>query len=143
MITPSSKHTTCAPLFRRKCRAWGPNSWRSRLTLKKERAATREQSEEFLNRQRDGLDGCIAANDVVITTASVPGRRAPRLLTASMVAGMRRGSVIVDMAAESGGNCELTRPGQVVEVDGIWIDGTLFGDAKESLVKLVSAVKAA
>jgi len=84
----------------------------------------REQSDEFLNRQREGLAGHVAANDVVITTASVPGRRAPRLLTASMVAGMRRGSVIVDMAAESGGNCELTRPGQVVEVDGIWIDGT-------------------
>lgn len=84
----------------------------------------REQSEEFLNRQRDGLAGYVAANDVVITTASVPGRRAPRLLSASMVAGMRRGSVIVDMAAESGGNCGLTRPGQVVEVDGIWIDGT-------------------
>jgi len=85
----------------------------------------REQSDEFLNRQREGLSGHVAANDVVITTASVPGRRAPRLLTASMVAGMRRGSVIVDMAAESGGNCELTRPGQVVEVDGIWIDGTI------------------
>jgi H+-translocating NAD(P) transhydrogenase subunit alpha len=84
----------------------------------------REQSEAFLARQREGLAEHIAANDVVITTASVPGRRAPRLLTASMVAGMRRGSVIIDLAAESGGNCELTRPGQVVEVDGIWIDGT-------------------
>jgi NAD(P) transhydrogenase subunit alpha len=84
----------------------------------------REQSAEFLNRQREGLAGHVAENDVVITTASVPGRRAPALLTASMVAGMRRGSVIVDMAAESGGNCELTQPGQVVEVNGIWIDGT-------------------
>jgi proton-translocating NAD(P)+ transhydrogenase subunit alpha len=84
----------------------------------------REQGEEFLNRQREGLAGYVAANDVVITTAAVPGRRAPMLLTASMVAGMRRGSVIVDLAAESGGNCELTRPGQVVEVGGIWIDGT-------------------
>lgn len=84
----------------------------------------REQGEAFLIRQREGLAGHVATNDVVITTASIPGRRAPVLLTASMVAGMRRGSVIVDMAAESGGNCELTRPGQVVEVDGIWIDGT-------------------
>jgi H+-translocating NAD(P) transhydrogenase subunit alpha len=84
----------------------------------------REQSEEFLNKQREGLAEYVAANDVVITTASVPGRQAPRLLTAAIVAGMRRGSVIVDMAAESGGNCELTRPGQVIEVDGIWIDGT-------------------
>jgi NAD(P) transhydrogenase subunit alpha len=84
----------------------------------------REQGELFLSRQREGLAEHVAANDVVITTASVPGRRAPMLLTASMVAGMRRGSVIVDLAAESGGNCELTRPGQVVEVDGIWVDGT-------------------
>ena len=84
----------------------------------------REQGEEFLSRQREGLTEYVAANDVVITTASVPGRRAPVLLTASMVGGMRRGSVIIDLAAESGGNCELTQPGQVVEVDGIWIDGT-------------------
>ena len=85
----------------------------------------REQGEEFLSRQREGLTEYVAANDVVITTASVPGRRAPVLLTASMVGGMRRGSVIIDLAAESGGNCELTQPGQVVEVDGIWIDGTI------------------
>jgi NAD(P) transhydrogenase subunit alpha len=84
----------------------------------------REYGEAFLARQREGLAEYVAANDVVITTASVPGRRAPMLLSASIVAGMRRGSVIVDMAAESGGNCELTQPGQVVEVDGIWIDGT-------------------
>jgi H+-translocating NAD(P) transhydrogenase subunit alpha len=84
----------------------------------------REQGEEFLSKQRARLAEYVAANDVVITTASVPGRPAPTLLTAPMVAGMRRGSVIVDLAAESGGNCELTRPGQVVEVDGIWIDGT-------------------
>ncbi len=84
----------------------------------------REQSEEFLTRQRALLTEHVAAADVVITTAAVPGRRAPLLVTASMVKGMRRGSVIVDLAAENGGNCELTRPGQVIEVDGIWIDGT-------------------
>jgi NAD(P) transhydrogenase subunit alpha len=83
-----------------------------------------EQSEAFLTRQRELLTEHVAANDVVITTASIPGRKAPLLITASMVKGMRRGSVIVDMAAESGGNCEVTRPGQVVEVDGIWVDGT-------------------
>ncbi len=84
----------------------------------------REQSEQFLARQRALLTEHVAANDVVITTASVPGRRAPLLVTASMVKGMRRGSVIVDLTAETGGNCELTRPGQVVAVDGIWVDGT-------------------
>ena len=84
----------------------------------------REQSEEFLTKQRELLTEHVAVADVVITTAAVPGRRAPRLLTAPMVKGMRRGSVIVDLAAETGGNCEVTQPGQVVEVDGTWVDGT-------------------
>ncbi len=66
----------------------------------------------------------IAVADVVITTAAVPGRQAPLLVTTSMVKGMRRGSVLVDLAAETGGNCEVTQPGQVIEVDGIWVDGT-------------------
>jgi NAD(P) transhydrogenase subunit alpha len=83
-----------------------------------------EQSEMFLTRQRELLAEHVAANDVVITTASIPGRKAPLLITASMVKGMRRGSVIVDMAAESGGNCEVTQPGRVIEVDGVWVDGT-------------------
>jgi proton-translocating NAD(P)+ transhydrogenase subunit alpha len=82
------------------------------------------QSDAFLSKQRELMAEHVATNDVVITTASIPGRRAPLLITASMVKSMHRGSVIVDMAAESGGNCELTRPGQVIEVDGIWIDGT-------------------
>ena len=64
------------------------------------------------------------AADVVVTTAAVPGRRAPLLVTAAMVAGMRRGSVLVDLASDTGGNCELTEPGQVREVDGVWVDGT-------------------
>ena len=82
------------------------------------------QSEAFLSKQRELMTEHVASNDVVITTASIPGRRAPMLVTASMVKSMHRGSVIVDMAAESGGNCELTQPGQVVEVYGVWIDGT-------------------
>lgn len=82
------------------------------------------QSEAFLSRQREMMTEHVASNDVVITTASIPGRRAPLLVTASMVKSMHRGSVIVDMAAESGGNCELTQPGQVIEVAGVWIDGT-------------------
>jgi NAD(P) transhydrogenase subunit alpha len=83
-----------------------------------------KQSEEFLTRQRTLLTKHVAAADVVITTAAVPGRRAPILVTAPMVKGMRRGSVVVDLAAETGGNCEVTQPGQVIEVGGIWIDGT-------------------
>jgi len=83
-----------------------------------------EQSEEFLAKQRELLTQRVAVADVVITTAAIPGQRAPLLVTASMVQGMRRGSVIVDLAAESGGNCEATHVGQVVEVDGVWVDGT-------------------
>ncbi|MBV8821296.1 MAG: Re/Si-specific NAD(P)(+) transhydrogenase subunit alpha [Ktedonobacteraceae bacterium] len=84
----------------------------------------REQSEEFLTKQRKLLAERVAKADVVITTAAIPGRRAPLLVTAPMVKNMRPGSVIVDMAAETGGNCEVTQPGQVVQVDGAWIDGT-------------------
>jgi NAD(P) transhydrogenase subunit alpha len=82
-----------------------------------------EQSEEFLRRQRELTGERVAASDVVITTAAIPGRRAPVLITREMVAAMRPGSVIVDLAAESGGNCELTRAGEVVESGGVAIDG--------------------
>ena len=61
----------------------------------------------------------------MITTAAIPGRPAPRLIPASAVERMRRGSVIVDLAAESGGNCELTQPGEVVSVNGVEIVGPL------------------
>jgi NAD(P) transhydrogenase subunit alpha len=65
----------------------------------------------------------IAASDVVITTAAVPGKKAPLLVTAGMVAGMAPGSVVVDLAAERGGNCELTRPGETVVDRGVTILG--------------------
>jgi NAD(P) transhydrogenase subunit alpha len=84
----------------------------------------REQNEAFLNKQREMLTKHIAASDVVITTAAIPGRRAPRLITSAMVRNMRPGTVIVDLAAETGGNCELTCPGQVIQIAGVWIDGT-------------------
>jgi NAD(P) transhydrogenase subunit alpha len=67
----------------------------------------------------------IARFDVVITTAAVPGRRAPLLVTAAAVEGMKPGSVIVDLAAATGGNCELTEPGQVVERHDVKILGPL------------------
>jgi len=63
--------------------------------------------------------------DVVICTAAVPGRPAPKVVTAAMVAGMRPGSVIVDLAAETGGNCEATRPGETLDVDGVTVAGPL------------------
>jgi H+-translocating NAD(P) transhydrogenase subunit alpha len=83
----------------------------------------RVQSEEFLAQQRVALGRATAAADVVITTAAVPGRPAPRLVTAEMVHDMRSGSVIVDLGAEGGGNCELTRAGELVDVNGVAILG--------------------
>jgi NAD(P) transhydrogenase subunit alpha len=84
----------------------------------------REQSEDFLRRQRELLGDRVAASDVVITTAAIPGRKAPILVTADMVRRMRPGSVIVDLAAETGGNVELTRAGEIIQVGGVTIDGT-------------------
>jgi H+-translocating NAD(P) transhydrogenase subunit alpha len=83
----------------------------------------REQSEEFLRKQRELIGEHVAKSDVVITTAAVPGRRAPLLVTGDMVKGMRPGSVIVDLAAETGGNVELTQAGKDVDVNGVTIVG--------------------
>ena len=70
-----------------------------------------------------GLAEEVGRADVVITTAAVPGRKAPVLVTAAMVAGMAPGAVVVDMAADQGGNCELTEAGKVVEHQGVHIVG--------------------
>jgi NAD(P) transhydrogenase subunit alpha len=79
--------------------------------------------EEFYRRQRETMARVVAQSDVVIATAAVPGRKAPVLITAAMVAGMKPGSVIVDLAAEQGGNCELTSPGESVVRDGVSVLG--------------------
>jgi H+-translocating NAD(P) transhydrogenase subunit alpha len=79
--------------------------------------------EEFYRRQREAMANVLAEQNVVITTAAVPGKKAPILITREMVLRMSPGSVIVDIAAERGGNCELTRPGEVVEVNGVAIHG--------------------
>lgn len=84
----------------------------------------KEQSEDFLNAQRAAMAKVLEAQDVVITTAAVPGKKSPVLITADMVRTMKRGAVIVDLAAEKGGNCELTRLGEVVVTDnGVTILG--------------------
>jgi NAD(P) transhydrogenase subunit alpha len=83
----------------------------------------RELTEEEQRRQQSALEERIPEYDVVITTALVPGRAAPRLIPAAAVHGMRPGSVIVDLAAEAGGNCELTQPGEIVDRDGVTIVG--------------------
>jgi NAD(P) transhydrogenase subunit alpha len=87
------------------------------------RGYARAQDETFYQRQRALLGQHVGESDVVITTALVPGRRAPVLVTADMVAAMAPGSVIVDLAAEGGGNCELTRPGETVTVNDVSIVG--------------------
>jgi H+-translocating NAD(P) transhydrogenase subunit alpha len=80
-------------------------------------------SEEFYRRQQEALGAVLAEQQVVITTAAVPGKKAPILITREMIARMTPGSLIVDIAAEHGGNCELTRPGETVEVGGVRIFG--------------------
>lgn len=82
------------------------------------------QDESFYRRQRELLTKVIASSDVVITTATVPGKKAPVLITGDMVAGMSPGSVIIDLAAERGGNCELTKANQTVVAHGVTIIGT-------------------
>jgi len=79
--------------------------------------------EEFYRRQRELLTEVLREQDVVITTAAVPGRKSPILITAEMVSAMPPGSVIVDIAAERGGNCELTRAGETVVQDEVTILG--------------------
>ena len=81
----------------------------------------KELGEEQQQRQREALAEAAGKFDVAITTAQIPGRRAPLLLTAQAVENMKPGAVIVDMAGESGGNCELTEPGQTVERHGVKI----------------------
>lgn len=83
----------------------------------------RPMGEEFYRRQRELLGRVVAEHDVVITAAQVLGRRAPVLVTAEMVGRMRPGSVLVDLAAERGGNCELTVPGETVEIGGVKVIG--------------------
>ncbi|MEJ5251709.1 MAG: Re/Si-specific NAD(P)(+) transhydrogenase subunit alpha [Chthonomonadetes bacterium] len=85
----------------------------------------RALGEDFYRRQAQMMSSVLPENDVVITTAAVPGQRAPVLITREMVEAMRPGSVIVDLAAERGGNCELTQPGQTVVHEGVIIMGPL------------------
>lgn len=87
------------------------------------RGYARPQDEAFYRRQRELMARAVAESDVVITTAAVPGRKAPVLVTREMVEAMPPGSVIVDLAAERGGNCELTRAGETVVVHDVTILG--------------------
>jgi NAD(P) transhydrogenase subunit alpha len=89
------------------------------------RGYARPRDDAFYRRQRELMARVVAASDVVITTAVVPGRKAPVLVTGDMVAAMAPGSVIVDLAAERGGNCELARAGQTTVEHGVTIVGAV------------------
>jgi NAD(P) transhydrogenase subunit alpha len=82
-------------------------------------------TDDFYRRQRELLAAVISEQDVVITTAAVPGKKAPVLVTAEMMSGMALGSIIVDLAAERGGNCEVTRPGETITHAGVTVMGPL------------------
>ena len=83
------------------------------------------QGEDFYRRQRELLGKVVQESDVVITTAVIPGKKAPVLVTEEMVKGMAHGSVIVDLAAERGGNCEITEPGKTVVKHGVTVMGPI------------------
>ena len=112
------------PVVREQIESLGAN-WLDLGVIGKETAGgyAQELSEEEQRRQQEELEQRLPEFDVVITTALIPGRPAPRLIPASAVAAMRPGSVIVDLAAETGGNCELTEPGEEVVREDVTIVG--------------------
>jgi NAD(P) transhydrogenase subunit alpha len=83
----------------------------------------RELGEDFYRRQRELMAKVVAESDVVITTAAIPGKKAPVLITGDMLKAMAPGSVVIDLAAERGGNVDVTRPGETVEVHGVKVIG--------------------
>jgi NAD(P) transhydrogenase subunit alpha len=83
------------------------------------------QSKEFYQRQQELLGQHLGTVDIIITTAAVPGRKAPVLITEAMMASLKPGTILVDLAAERGGNCRLTKPGETIEVNGVTIMGPL------------------
>jgi NAD(P) transhydrogenase subunit alpha len=116
------------PAVREQVESLGAKFVELALESKDAEAATgyaKAQSEEFYQRQRELMAARVAAADVVITTALVPGKRAPVLITEEMLHGMRPGSVIVDLAAEQGGNCAATDSGKEVTRHGVLVVGPI------------------
>ena len=81
--------------------------------------------EDYKKKQAELLAERVADSDIVVTTALIPGRPAPILISDEMVKSMRPGSVVMDLAAENGGNCSLTKPDELVNIDGVLVDGTV------------------
>ena len=84
----------------------------------------KETSDEYKQKQAELLKEYIGDSDLVITTALIPGRAAPKIITKEMVDGMKGGTAIMDLASENGGNCEYTEPGKIIDHNGITIDGS-------------------
>ena len=84
----------------------------------------KETSQEYKEKQAELLKDHIAKSDLVVTTALIPGKPAPKIITKDMVHGMKGGSVIMDLASENGGNCELTKPGEIFNINDVVIDGS-------------------
>ena len=85
----------------------------------------KETSDEYKKKQAELLEQRVADSDIVVTTALIPGRPAPILISDDMVKSMRPGSVIMDLAAENGGNCGFTKPDEIVDINGVMVDGTI------------------
>ena len=114
------------PVVKEQCESLGAKFVELELETEKSEDSggyAQEMDEAFYTKQREMMNRVIADSDVVITTAAVPGKKAPILVTAEMVEGMASGSVVVDLAAERGGNCELTEPGKTVVKKGVKILG--------------------
>ncbi len=93
----------------------------------------RELTEEERKKEKELLEAAIVSSDLVIATAGVPGKKAPLVINASVVSKMKRGTVIVDTMAESGGNCELTQQGKIIEINGVKIIGTINPPSEVSI----------
>ncbi|MAT14391.1 MAG: NAD(P)(+) transhydrogenase (Re/Si-specific) subunit alpha [Planctomyces sp.] len=104
----------------------------------------KEMGEEFYRKQRELMTKVVAESDVVITTAAVPGKKSPILVTSEMVQAMKPGTVVIDLACEKGGNCELTVAGQTIDHNGVKIIGpqnitsTIPDHASEMYVKNIT-----
>jgi len=113
------------PAARQEIESLGAKMIDTGVSAASEGGYARELTAEEKQKQADVLAKHIAAANAVITTAAIPGRAAPKIVTRAMVEGMKRGAVVIDMAAESGGNCELTVPGETIEHNGVSIAGPL------------------
>jgi len=113
------------PETKEQCESLGAKFIDTGIDAAGEGGYARELTEEERAKQQEIVDSHIVKADAVITTAAVPGRPSPKLLSASVVENMKPGAVIVDLASEGGGNCELTEPGTTKTVGGVVIDGPL------------------